>query len=154
MTSEKITHKYKECGLDNVVLIGVTLFRCVDCGEECFDFGDIVALHEVIAEILIMKKDLLTGKEIRFLRKRLGLSNTVFAEKILGCSYETLSRIENGKQSVTEQMDHFVRFIASNRIDCQKNSLIEMLVNGSLRSIKRIELQKTKSGVWKEAVTA
>ena len=32
----KITHKYKECGLDNVTLVGVEHFRCEKCGEEYF----------------------------------------------------------------------------------------------------------------------
>ena len=97
-------YKYKESGLDNVVLVDITVMKCELCGEECYNFGDLEQLHNKIAELLLKKADLLIGKEIRFLRKNLGYSGAMFAH-LLGYSHETLSRIENASQKVTESFD-------------------------------------------------
>lgn len=93
LSKSHITVKYKECGLENVTLVGVGCFKCDQCGEEYMHYGDLEKLHSVIANVLLRKSDLLTGKEIRFLRKHLGYSGAMFA-RLIGYSHETISRIE------------------------------------------------------------
>ena len=145
---EKITHKYKECGLDNVTLVGVEHHRCDQCGEEYFGFGNIEKLHEAIAHVLLQKKDLLNGAEVRFLRKHLGYSGTMFA-KLIGYDDATLSRLENGAQPVTRTFDHLVRFMVVSKLTPDRNyDLHDLILKGEGIETGRIELAASSKGVW------
>ena len=149
-----INYKYKACGLDNVVLLGVSVMRCEDCGEEYYNFGDIEKLHKKIAEILLTKSDLLTGKEIRFLRKNLGYSGAMFAH-LIGYSHESLSRIENRAQKLTESFDRLVRFAVADKLPKNRNhDLHNLILNNSGQKLLKIELIRTPSGDWKEKLVA
>jgi transcriptional regulator with XRE-family HTH domain len=57
---------------------------------------NVAQLHGLIAEKLLLKNGLLTGQEIRFLRKNAGLSGKDFA-RYIEVHPAHLSRVENGK---------------------------------------------------------
>ncbi len=82
-----------DCGLEGVMLEGVTVARCPACGEREVEVPKTLKLHEAIATALAGKPERLGPKEIRFLRKYLGLSGTDFAAK-LGVDKATVSRWE------------------------------------------------------------
>jgi len=94
-TTLKQPYQYVESGLDNVFLVGVTLYAC-QCGEELVEIPKVEQLDDVIAKVLIQKANPLSGAEVRFLRKYAELPAKDFA-KILGVSPEHLSRVENKK---------------------------------------------------------
>lgn len=144
---EFITKKYVFGGLDNVTLIGVECYRCDVCGEEYYGYGNIVELHKLIANTLIKKQGLLTGKEIRFLRKYFGLSGAMFAE-LLGYEKETIYRIESEKQSFAPGFDRLVRFFVSSRLPDRDYELHDLILNKKLQNIRRIEIKRTKKGDW------
>lgn len=144
---ETITHKYKECGLSNVTLVGVEHYRCEQCGEEYFGFGNMEKLHEAIAHVLLRKKDLLTGAEVRFLRKHLGYSGTLFA-KLIGYDDSTLSRLENGAQPITRTFDHLIRFTVASKLPDRNYDLHDMILKGEGIEASRIELAATAKGEW------
>lgn len=146
LKKESIKMKYKECGLDNVVLDGVDHFRCDKCGEEFFGFGDQEQLHAIIAETLIKdKKDLLSGKEIRFLRSYLGYSGAVFA-KLIGYSKEALSRIENHKSTVTLTFDRLIRSMVASRLPNRDYNLYDMWLKHQGKKLTQICL--TQKNGW------
>jgi transcriptional regulator with XRE-family HTH domain len=62
----------------------------------------------LIARHLVFSSTSLHGPEIRFLRKRLGKKANDYA-RLLRITGETLSRIENEKQSASDQLDALVR---------------------------------------------
>jgi len=105
-TQEKPYH-YVESGLPNVYLVGVRQFRC-ECGEKAVEIPAIKQLMSLIARHLTMKKESLSGVEIKFLRKQLGQRAVDFAANIK-LQPETLSRIENGKQKLGEKTDIYIR---------------------------------------------
>lgn len=91
-TPEEPFH-FVEAGLDNVYLAGIRCHVCPNCGEE----GEIPAVKELmsaLARVVVQKECLLTGTEIRFLRKVLRKKATEFAE-IIGVRPEEVSRWEN-----------------------------------------------------------
>jgi len=133
-----ITHKYKECGLDNVILHGVKESRCEECGEVYLNFGDIEKLHQLIATHLVQKAEMLTGKEIRFLRKHLGYSGSVFS-KLVGYEVEHLSRIENGKATVQETFDRLVRYLVKERMLDRDYVLQDLFLEGKLMKMQWLE---------------
>lgn len=104
----KVTWKFDQAGLKNVILKGVSEYRCPECGELAYSFGDLFQLNSMIADILLTKKRPLTGAEIRFLRKHIGYSGKYFA-KVLGIDHTTLSRIENDQQKAGVALDRHIR---------------------------------------------
>lgn len=100
-------YEYKECGLPNVVLVGVLVFHC-HCGEIRVQIPAASVLHRVIALELIKKPSLLAGDEVRFLRKHVGCSATELAD-ILGATKVSMSRWETGAGRITKNTDRVLR---------------------------------------------
>ncbi len=111
-TFQKITiqkYNYGESGLKNVLLNNIPGLFCKHCNYEIAIIPQPLQLHEIIAKIIVLtKSSLLSGEEIRFLRTQLGFSQVDFANKI-DLSPETMSRIENNKQDVSDDIDRHVR---------------------------------------------
>lgn len=92
-------HDYAECGLTNVLLLGVNIYTC-PCGKRAVSIPEIEGLHRVLARAVAEKTDKLVPQEIRFLRKWLGFSSVDFAG-VMGKSPETVSRWENATSPMT-----------------------------------------------------
>ena len=146
LKSRRITIKYKECGLDNVTLIGLEGFKCSLCGEEYFSYGDQEKLHTLIAQALITKKSRLKADEIRFLRTYLGYSGSYFA-KLTGYSKEAVSRFENNKTNPSLSFDRLVRSLVANKLPDRQYNLHDMWLSQKGPSMKRIEINSQK-GKW------
>src|SRR5665213_2220629 len=93
MEGRKGEYKYTECGLDSVTLKDILVYHCTNCNAVVPEIPAAGVLHRVIALRLINKETLLTGNEVRFLRKLCGYSMNEFAE-ILGSSKSVVSRWE------------------------------------------------------------
>jgi len=106
----KENYLYSESGLNNVVLKGITVYHCEDCGELMPEIPNIDRLHDFIAFHIIEKESSLTGSEIKFLRKRLDLSGVQMAEK-LGVTKVTVSRWENDEETVGVANDKLIRLL-------------------------------------------
>jgi len=116
------THKgkyhYTESGLQNLWLKGVEVFEC-DCGEMFAFIPCVQELHKLIAEDLLKKEDQLSGREIRFLRKHMGLKAKDFAKE-LGVGNVTVSRWENGDYPPSESFDRFMRLLYAARMGLEE----------------------------------
>lgn len=110
MKCEERTHHYKECGLDNIFLEGIEVLTCEKCGEEEVGIPCISDLHRFIGKSLVLQKQPLSGKEVRFLRKHAGLAAKRFAE-IIAVDKSTLSRWENENQPISPPNDRLIRMI-------------------------------------------
>lgn len=140
-----ITKKYNESGLHNVTLQGVEHFKCDKCGEEYYGYGDQEKLHELIARVLILKKEVITGDEVRFLRTYLGFSTPMFS-KLTGYTVETISRLENNKRPIQRSFDILVRSLVANKIPDRDYDLHDLWLNHEGENLKRIVLHSSKSG--------
>ena len=118
-------YRYLESGLDNVIICGVDLIDC-DCGETSAVIPRIIALHEAIADCLLEQDTYLSGKEIRFLRKNLGLKGKVFAN-LVGVDQATLSRWENDKSKPSARADRLIRFLYASKKKPEKAEEIASL---------------------------
>jgi putative zinc finger/helix-turn-helix YgiT family protein len=103
-------YHYTESGLDNVFLYGIVQSRCPSCREEPVSILNIKGLHRAIARHIVCKQEMLTGKEVRFLRKELKLKSKEMAEA-LSMQPATYSRWENSKQAVSSTCDKELRLI-------------------------------------------
>lgn len=150
MKSEVIVHKFKESGLDNIILNGAKQYRCSQCGEVLFDFGDVNQLNRLIANTILRKKELLTGQEIRFLRTHIGYSSEMFA-RILGLDKTSLSRIENNRSKVSAQVNMAVRFAVAGKMadrDYDLHDLLTDIESEHLISFKHAEFKASTKGNW------
>jgi len=109
-TIKDLPYHYKESGLDYIRLIGVLQYRCKKCGEMYVEIPRINDLHLLIGKNIVCKKEFLTGAEVKFLRKEIGMKSKDMAAA-LSMEPETYSRWENGKQSVAACHDKNLRMI-------------------------------------------
>ena len=106
--TDKGKYNYTESGLPNIWLLGVEIFKCT-CGEKFAFIPCLDDLHKIIAIDLIEKEDQLSGSEIRFLRKHMGLRAKDFAKHI-GVMNVTVSRWEREETIPPKPMDRLIRF--------------------------------------------
>ena len=124
-------YQYVESGLDNVIIEGIEIFKC-PCGEYSALIPHILELHKTIAKCLIEQMHPLSGKEIRFLRKNMGIKAMNFA-RILGVDNATVSRWENGKEKHSDIVDRFIRLIYANEMGMHQEA--ERLIKDILSDI-------------------
>ncbi|MGD0903508.1 MAG: helix-turn-helix domain-containing protein [Terracidiphilus sp.] len=113
MEGRKGEYRYTECGLHSVILKDILVFRCTHCTAIVPEIPAVGVLHRVIALRLIRKRNLLTGDELRFLRKLCGYSINEFAA-ILGSSKSVVSRWE--KEGCGSANDRVVRFLVMSKM--------------------------------------
>ena len=111
ITHKKIgNHRYRESGLDNVYLENVPVYECSDCEMSYPSIFRLGRLNDLIALTLVEKPGLLSGNEIKFLRKNLRMPSKLFAKK-LGVGKTTLPKWENDLQNHSEGNDRLIRAI-------------------------------------------
>jgi putative zinc finger/helix-turn-helix YgiT family protein len=103
-------YRYRECGLDNVILMGITVRVCPLCDTRVPKIPRIEGLHDCIAHALVKKEERLTPAEIVFLRKALGWSGTDFARN-MQCDNSQVSKWENGKVPMSKSNELLFREI-------------------------------------------
>jgi transcriptional regulator with XRE-family HTH domain len=99
---------FRESGLDNVILDGVPILRCPSCEAWMPEIPSLSGALDAIACHLLLSPHVLSGPEIRFLRKSVGLAAKDFAVEI-GKTPHHLSRLENGRLKVTPETSYLVR---------------------------------------------
>jgi DNA-binding transcriptional regulator YiaG len=84
---------YKSCGLNNIWLAnGYAVIKDEEYGE-CVAITDTLGLHKAISHDLVFNRPTLTGKEFRFLRKELNLSQKALSD-LLGNEEQAVARWE------------------------------------------------------------
>lgn len=119
-------YHYKECGLDNVWLENGFKVKTTPYGKGV-SIDDAIGLHNVIALDLILKKGRITGKELRFMRVILGLSQEGLG-KCVGASEQSVSLWERtGK--VPQSADSLVRMMISEKLNgnCKVSEVIDRI---------------------------
>jgi putative zinc finger/helix-turn-helix YgiT family protein len=100
-------YRYKESGLDTVIVEGVTIDKCKN-GHEFVQLPGLDFVDEYISIKLLEKPSTLTGPEFRFLRQTLDLTINELSAS-LGVRRMTVSRWENGKVPVPKSIDQLIR---------------------------------------------
>lgn len=111
LTKDVREHVYLECGLDDVLLLGVPHYTCSECGHESVAIPAMSKLHRAIASLLAEKPYRLVPQEVRYLRTYLGLTNKRFAE-LMGVTSEQSSRWMSS-DPVGLPAEHLLRFYAT-----------------------------------------
>ncbi len=106
----RLDYRYDECGLDNVILVG--LEACEDDeGSLVVTIQHVNVLHRAIVKAIATKPSGITGREVRFIRTELGLTQAEFAARI-NKDAQTVARWEKGKNPVDPTADTVIRVLA------------------------------------------
>lgn len=107
-TAEAPYH-FEDSGLANVYLAGIKYFVCELCKQIVkIEIPAIKELMNAIAGAIVTKTSPLAGREVQFLRKRLGVKAAEFA-RFIDSTPEQLSRWENEHNQISGAMDRFIR---------------------------------------------
>jgi len=108
-------YNYTESGLGNVFIEGVD-FVTDDAGEECITIPNINGLHRAIASGIIRQRSGMTGREMRFLRTEIGLTQAELAI-IVHREALAISRWERGEVPIDSNAEALIRLFAAQRLE-------------------------------------
>ena len=112
-------YHYIECGLSNVFIEGMTTVSD-HAGEKTVTIPAIGLLHQVIAEGIVTLPSKMNGKELRFLRTEMGMTQAMLAE-VLKVTSLTISRWEREETSIDDAGEMLVRLMAVERLELSVN---------------------------------
>jgi putative transcriptional regulator len=98
---------YTSCGLDNIYLVGGYTKHQTNYGEGV-SIVNVEGLHRAIAETIIASENLLSGAEIRFLRKEMRYTQQTLAEYVK-VDAQTVARWEKDEFAIPGSADIVVR---------------------------------------------
>lgn len=139
-------YQYVESGLTNVHLRRVAVFTC-RCGEEVLDLPRVERLHSLIVQKLMSKPSVLSGSELRFIRKFIGVK-AVDVARMLNVSQTTVSRWETGAEPIGKESDKLFRIVATlkhvERTKREAEEVYRDLANEYLDKLNEIAALKTQ----------
>lgn len=141
-------YHYRECGLDNVTIVGITIRKCPTCGSLMPLIPNIEGLHDGLAKAIINKNGPLTAAEIVFLRKSLGWSGTDFARN-MHCDRAQISKWEHGAVEMSKPYDLLLREMVASGKKISDYHREELVWKRNLQP-HTFRLQLRRQG-WKEA---
>jgi putative zinc finger/helix-turn-helix YgiT family protein len=107
---ERQDYRYKESGLNNIILVDVPVYVCPRHGVQAVALGEVALLHQDIAQTILKQERPLRGAEIRFLRKYRGWSQKELAGR-LGVHEVTVSKWETGATPIGTANQVVLRYV-------------------------------------------
>lgn len=98
-------HKYEECGLKNVYLMDIPMFKCASCGETEVEIPAMEELHLLLGLIVVYQAKGLSPDDVRYLRKHMAYSQEELASK-LGVTRASVARWETNGTSKPIKTNH------------------------------------------------
>jgi transcriptional regulator with XRE-family HTH domain len=103
-------YHYTESGLDNVMVFGV--IPCLDVdGDEVVTIPNITGLHHAIAKVIVAHAAGISGKELRFLRTEMGMTQAELA-KVVHHDAQSIARWEKGECNIAPTAEALIRLLA------------------------------------------
>lgn len=136
-------YHYTQCGLDNVWLENGYTVKKTAYGQ-ALAIEDADGLHKVLALELIAKQGRLSGKELKFLRVAMGLSQGGLG-RLLGATEQSVSLWERtGK--VPQAADGLTRLLAVEKLNgnCKVSDVIERISTVERLLNQRIVARETR----------
>jgi DNA-binding transcriptional regulator YiaG len=135
-------YRYVESGLDDVFIEGLPLI-VDDAGEDVIAIPNIHGLHAAIAEAIVTKPSSLTGKELRFLRTEMGLTQSDLAA-LIHREPLAISRWERGEVTPMDaNAEVVIRLHAREALglsmDASVKAIAESVVPGATNAPLRID---------------
>jgi DNA-binding transcriptional regulator YiaG len=111
----RVDYRYEECGLENVILVGLEVLED-DIGDSAMTIRNISGLHRAIVEAIAKKPTGITGRELRFVRTELSLTQAELAAN-LSKDVQTVGRWERGEFPIDPTADTLIRVLALQHVE-------------------------------------
>lgn len=146
-------YHYTECGLDDVYLLSGYKIEHTPYGEGV-SISHIDDLHNQIGYSLATEKKILSGKELRFLRKEMDLTQSELG-RLVGLSDQQVARWEKDQYKIPNAADYLVRQLYLGHINQSYDlrKLIEYLTQMDSQQYEQLCFEDTKDG-WKPCKAA
>ncbi|MBM3570193.1 MAG: helix-turn-helix domain-containing protein [Alphaproteobacteria bacterium] len=150
---ERPSFRYRGCGLDDVYLVSGFEVKETPHGK-AVSIRDLDGLHRAIGLDLVDRRKPLSGKDIRFLRADMDLTQVELA-RMFGCDSQQVARYEKGENRIPGPADRLLRMIYRNHVggDVDVRAFLKALDRLDERTAKRRVYAATKTG-WKLARAA
>ena len=103
-------YRYTESGLDNVIIEGVS-FVSDDKGIAVVKIPNVNGLHHAIAHGIVARHAMMNGREMRFLRSEMGMTQSELGSMIHREPL-TISRWERGESEIDANAETLIRLHA------------------------------------------
>jgi len=128
---EELYH-YTESGLDYIYLVGGVEYVAGPRGKQVV-IREIDGLHNAIGRFIINEKRDLTGKELRFLRHEMLMSQATLAS-LMNVGEQTVHRWEAGKSEIPKPAEALIRLLYNEHLGDGDNE-----IKSSLKRIAALE---------------
>ncbi|HEX3885228.1 MAG TPA: helix-turn-helix domain-containing protein [Stellaceae bacterium] len=129
-------YRYAECGLDNVIIQGMSVV-VDDAGEEVYSIPNVIGLHRTIAACIVKHARGISPKELRFLRTEMGMTQAELAE-IVKKDHQTVGRWERGETVLDQNAETVIRLLAAERLGMRDG---ESVADMAKRSVPSAQVQ-------------
>jgi transcriptional regulator with XRE-family HTH domain len=131
-------YRYSECGLDNVLIEGMdTVFD--DDDENAITITNVDGLHRAIALGIVRKKTGMTGKELRYLRTEMGMTQAELAS-IVHREPLAVSRWERSEIDIDNNAEVLIRMCAVEDLKLPKNATVQQIAGWCVASADSVPL--------------
>jgi DNA-binding transcriptional regulator YiaG len=110
----KAPYHYTACGLDDVYLMSGYELEDTPYGKGV-SIKDADDLHQAIGAFLVNNKKLLSGKEVRFLRQQMDLTQSELA-RLFGTSSQQVARYEKKECEMPGPADRILRLLYNEHV--------------------------------------
>ena len=107
-------YRYTESGLDNVIIEGAHVL-VDDAGEPCVTIPNVNGLHKAIAQGIVLRHSAMIGRELRFLRTEMGMTQAELAA-LVHREPLAISRWERGEIEIDSNAETLIRLHATERL--------------------------------------
>ena len=107
-------YRYTESGLDNVIIEGAQVL-VDDAGDSCVTIPNVNGLHKAIAQGIVLRRSAMIGRELRFLRTEMGMTQAELAA-LVHREPLAISRWERGEIEIDSNAETLIRLHETERL--------------------------------------
>lgn len=133
------TYKYTECGLDNVIIRGVAFVKD-DAGDEVVCIPNINGLHRAIAYGIVTRRAAMAGKELRFLRTEMGMTQAELAE-LIHREPLAISRWEREEVPIDTNAETLIRLHAAETLGLDLEATVKEVSGWSIPRAQEVPIE-------------
>ena len=135
----KSSHRYMECGLDNVIIDGIST-AVDDAGETVLTIPNVNGLHRAIALGIVARRSGMSGKELRFLRTEMGMTQAELAAMIHREPL-AISRWERAENPIDSNAEALVRLHAIDALSLDIDASVPEISGWSIPSAREVPIE-------------
>lgn len=138
LSEGRMSYRYTECGLDNVVIEGVDM-HVDDSDEPVLHIPAVNELHKTIARGIVESETGISGQELRFLRTLVGFTQAELG-RCLHRDAQSIARWEKNQTPISATSETVIRLLAGEKLKLDIHVSIEQVAAKCVPSETRADI--------------